>query len=92
VLTNFGVEDQGAGWPAAILELTARAFRVGMPEGQRAEARLRATHRYLDTMLRARAYELGNAFGWGATAAREALESLVSRGDAIRAGNAYTLA
>jgi hypothetical protein len=92
VLTNFGVEDQGAGWPAAVLELTARAFRVGMAEGERAEARLRATHRFLDTMLRARPYELGNAFGWGATAARAALDSLVQRGQAAPAGNAYRLA
>jgi hypothetical protein len=33
----------------------------------------------LDTMLVVRPHELGNAFGWGADAARAALEELVAK-------------
>jgi hypothetical protein len=94
IVTHLGVEDQDAGWPAAKLELTTRAFVVGRPHdaGSHAtEARLRATRRFLDTMVQSRPYELGNAFGWGAAAAREAFEELVAAGEADRVGNAYRL-
>lgn len=44
VVTHFGVEDEGAGWPSAVLELTARAFRI--PRRRDPErARLRAAAR-----------------------------------------------
>ena len=42
-----------------------------------------AARRYLDTMLVARPYELGNAFGWGADGARAALDRLVQRRHAL---------
>ncbi len=88
VVTHLGTEDEGAGWPSAVLELTPRAFAI--PRRRDApRARLRAARRFLDTMILARPHELGNAFGWGATAAREALEELVSRGEATREGAAY---
>ena len=51
--------------------------------GVGATARLRAARRYLDTMLVARPYELGNAFGWGADGARAALDRLVQRRHAL---------
>jgi hypothetical protein len=94
LVTNLGVETEGSGWPAAVLELTARAFpAVGRRGGaDDEEARLRATRRFLDTMIQARPYELGNAFGWGATAARSAFETLVGRGEAVRRSPAYRLA
>src|SRR5207244_8578569 len=79
-----------AGWPAAILELTTRAFEVTGPADP-AEARLRAARRFLDTMIRARPYELGNAFGWGADGARQAFGALVERGEAVRTGPAFGL-
>ncbi len=88
VITHFGVEEEGAGWPTPVLELTARAFSI--PRRRNPEAcRRRATRRFLDTMLVARPYELGNAFGWGADAARAALEDLVARGDAARVDSGY---
>ncbi|MGE5461196.1 MAG: hypothetical protein ACM3WR_11310, partial [Solirubrobacterales bacterium] len=49
----------------------------------------RAARRYLDTMLVARPYELGNAFGWGADAARSALDALVAKKHAFVAPPAY---
>jgi hypothetical protein len=93
VVTHLGVEDQDAGWPAARLELTARAFEVGSPtqQGSGGAARLRSARRYLDTMVQARPHELGNAFGWGADAARLAFEELVALGQAVRVGPAYRL-
>jgi hypothetical protein len=95
VVTHFGTQESGSGWPSAVLELTARAFPVGVrPRRARVspgheDARLRAAGRFLDTMLRVRAYELGNAFGWGADAARDALDRLVAQGAAAPDGNAY---
>jgi len=88
VVTHFGVEDEGAGWPVPVLELTARAFRIPSRRALDA-ARLRAARRYLDTMLVARPYELGNAFGWGAEAARSALETLVAKKQAFTAPPVY---
>jgi hypothetical protein len=82
VITHFGVEDEGAGWPVPVLELTARAFRIPTRRSLEA-ARLRAARRYLDTMLAARPFELGNAFGWGADAARAALDELVAKKQAL---------
>ena len=83
VITHYGIEDEGAGWPTPVLELTTRAFKI--PRRRDPEAsRVRAARRFVDTMLVVRAHELGNAFGWGANAAREALEALVTRGEAVR--------
>jgi hypothetical protein len=42
-------------------------------------------------MVQARPYELGNAFGWGADAARQAFEELVALGQTVRVGPAYRL-
>jgi len=90
VITNFGTEEEGAGWPSAILELTTRVFAI--PRRRDADAcRLRAARTFLDTMLVAQPYHLGNAFHWGATAAREAFEELVTRGEAERDGPGYRL-
>lgn len=88
VVTSFGTEDEGSGWPSSVLELTARAFRI--PRRRDPEkARLHAARQFLDTMVAARPHELGNAFGWGATAARSTLDDLVSRGEAERDGPVY---
>lgn len=88
VTTHFGVEDEGGGWPTPVLELTARVFRIPTRRSTEA-ARLRAARRFLDTMLLARPYELGNAFGWGADGARGALDRLVERRQAIADPPAY---
>jgi hypothetical protein len=83
VVTHLGTEEQGAGWPAAVLELTARVFDVRSTAKARAGARTRASQRFLDTVLAARAHELGNTFGWGAAAARAQLDELVRAGGAV---------
>jgi len=88
VVTHFGVEKAGAGWPTPMLELTTRAFEI--PRRRNASsARLRAAGRFLDTMLEVRPYELGSAFGWGADGARDALENLVASGHAARSDRGY---
>lgn len=90
VVTHHGTEEEGAGWPSAILELTARAFRVPRRRDPHA-AGLRAARTFLGTVLVARPFHLGNAFGWGAGRARTVLEELVERGEAEREGPAYRL-
>jgi hypothetical protein len=90
VITHFGTEAEGAGWPSAVLELTVRAFPI--PKRRNTEAaRLRAARRFLDTMIVARPFELGNAFGWGAAGARASFDQLVQRGEALREGPAYRI-
>ena len=88
VVTGYGVEDVGGGWPSAVLELTARAFKV-RSRRPAAARRLSAALRFLDTTLAARPYELGNAFGWGAAAARAAMDALVEHGKAVKDDKAY---
>src|SRR6266540_3132592 len=89
VVTHFGTEDQGTGWPAAVLELTAPAFslRKGRRGGE--EARLRAAGKFIDTMIMVEPKELARAFGWSAHEAAGALETLVHRGQAVRDGHAF---
>jgi hypothetical protein len=86
VATHFGAEDEGSGWPSAVLELTARAFRIRRPGD-----RVRAARRFLGTTLVARPADLARAFGWTAAEARAALEGVVTAGEASREGAAFTL-
>jgi hypothetical protein len=88
VVTNFGTQDEGHGWPSAVIELTMRVFTVA----QRREphiCRLNVARTFLDTMLVSQPYHLGNAFHGGAAAARESFEELVGLGEAERDGPAY---
>lgn len=88
VVTHLGVEEEGAGWPSAVLELTARAFRI--PRRRDPErAALRAAARFVDTMLAARPADLAHAFGWTAKDARAALDGLVGRGGAEASAGSY---
>jgi hypothetical protein len=88
VVTNYGVEDEGAGWPSATLELTARAFRLNRRRDP-ARGRLRAAETFLSTVLLAKPGELGAAFGWPAREARAALDRLVAARVAEKAEGAY---
>lgn len=90
VVTHYGTEQHGSGWPSAVLELTARAFALG-PSRDREPGELRAARRFLDTVLAARPHDLGSAFGWRAGRARHILEELVARGQASRAGTVYVV-
>jgi hypothetical protein len=92
VVTHFGTEDQETGWPAVVLELTARAFPVGRRERDRGEARVRAARRFLDTMVTAEAADLARAFGWTSAQSIEAMETLASRGEALREDAAFVIA
>lgn len=88
VVTNFGTRDEGTGWPSAVLELTARVFRIP-PRRDPDACRLRAARVFLDTMIVAQPSHLGNAFHWGAAAARAAFEELAERGEAERDGSSF---
>ncbi len=90
VITNHGTADEGTGWPSAVLELTACAFRIPRRR-DRDTRRLRAARTFLDTMILARPHDLGNAFHWGAKASRRVLEDLVDRAEALRDGPSYRL-
>jgi hypothetical protein len=90
VITGYGTQEEGTGWPAAILELTARAFEI--PRGRDiGECQLRAARTFLDTMVWAQPNHLGNAFHWGAKPAREAFDVLVAGGEAEHDGAGYRL-
>ena len=90
IVTNFGTKDEGTGWPSAVLELTARVFAI--PERRDPDVcRSNVARAFLDTMVVAQPFHLGNAFHWGATRARAAFEELVERGEAERDGPAYRL-
>ncbi len=85
VVTHLGTEDEGTGWPSAVLELTARAFRI--PRRPDPDARrVHAARRFLDTMIACRPLDLCLAFGWTGHEARRALEELVRLGQAARDG------
>jgi hypothetical protein len=88
VVTNFGVEEKRGGWPAAVLELTARVFEVP-GRGTLANRHLRATESFLRTMLVAEPAQLARAFAWHPSAAGQRLEQLEKRGRAARDGSAY---
>ena len=90
VVTNFGTKDEGHSWPSAVLELTTRVFTIPKKRDVHA-CRLNAARTFLDTMLVAQPYHLGNAFHAGATAAREMFEELVALGEAERDGPSYRL-
>lgn len=90
VVTNFGTQDEGHSWPSAVLELTMRAFTVPRKRDPQI-SRLNVARTFLNTMLVAQPYHLGNAFHAGATAARETFEELVALGEAERDGPAYRL-
>ena len=91
VITHYGVEDQGSGWPSAVMELTARAFHVA-PKKDVGAAHRRAARRYLDTMILADAAGLARAFNWPVGDARARLEELCDEGRARRLGNRYRAA
>jgi hypothetical protein len=90
VVTHFGTESLGAGWPAAVLELTARAFPVKRRMSDKPEERRRrAAGRFVETMIEARPRDLAIAFGWEPRIARQALEELASAGRAETRGQAF---
>jgi hypothetical protein len=70
VVTNYGTQDVGRGWPSTVLELTARAF----PKLGRGDDR-RAAEAFLDTMVEARPADLARAFGWPVARARASVGS-----------------
>jgi hypothetical protein len=63
VVTHFGVSEQKGGWPAAVLELTARAFDVP-GRGSLEKRRRAAAERFVSTMIMATPEDLAKAFSW----------------------------
>jgi hypothetical protein len=88
VVTHHGVSDEGGGWPSAVLDLTARVFDVPA-RGARDERRVRATQRFMDTMIQIDPRALSRAFNWMIQEARESIETAGERapsGAAARRG------
>jgi hypothetical protein len=65
LVTSAGVQQQRAGWPAGLVELTCRLFEVGGGLDHPYAARC-----FVDTMIEAGAAELSRAFGWTVAQAR----------------------
>jgi hypothetical protein len=84
LVTSAGVQEQGNGWPAALLSLTCEQFDVG---GRRDHSK--AAMQYLDTMLDTSPAELARAFRWSTSPARELLDELVASGRATSDGTRY---
>jgi len=82
VVTHYGVEEEKAGWPSAVLELTARVFAV-QSDVAPDERRHQAVLRFLTTMVEAHPRELSRAWGWPLAEARAALSQLVEKGQAV---------
>jgi hypothetical protein len=91
VVTNYGVEDRGGAWPAAMLELTTRAFSLPGRRRSHAAAHLSAAERFLGTVLWAEADGLAGAFRWPRPEARRCLEALVRRGLAVPEASGYAV-
>lgn len=91
IVTHFGVDDDGPGWPSAVLELTARAFDVRTKEPAEARRPV-AAERFLSAMLEATAAGCGRALGWSTDEARVALDQVISTGRAVRERRTYRIA
>jgi len=87
VVTHFGAEPQGSGWPSAIYELTPRVFKLKPTKDLGHAART-----FLRTVLACKPAELARAFGWNAVDARAALDALVPRKEATIDGATYLAA
>lgn len=75
VVTNYGVEEKQGGWPAAVLELTARAFKVP-GRGGRAARRHHAVRQFVETVIEAEPKDLAKAFGWPLSEAKASMDRL----------------
>lgn len=89
MLTHRGIEEQGAGWPSAVLDLTSRVFEVGT-KGDPAPRRAEASVIYLATMHEVTPRMLGRAFGWRVPQARTVLRALEADGRATSDGDNFT--
>ena len=88
VVTYFGTEQEGSGWPSAVLELTVRVFDIP-PRRDIEEGARRAATRFLQTMVSARPIDLALAFGWTTAEARAVLSDLASGGTVVRDGTGF---
>ncbi|MEE2037673.1 hypothetical protein Q8791_10625 [Nocardiopsis sp. CT-R113] len=74
LVTGYGTDNTGSGWPASVIELTARAFEVPS-QGERGERDASAAARFLDTMVEATPRELQRTFRWDRDRAHLAWEA-----------------
>jgi hypothetical protein len=83
VLTNSALVEQQQGWGAIAVDVLERRWKLGKPPAEDAARReLAAT--VLASSGEISAADLGGALGWRLKRARETLEELVERGDALR--------
>lgn len=84
VITHAGIEEQGAGWPSSVLDLTVRAFKLK----PRPDPAL-ATRTLLSTLIACQPNHLSRAYGWRSATAKEHLNAAVTAGEATRDGSRY---
>ena len=75
LVTHFGTEESGSGWPAAVLELSVRVFPVPGRRPRPEARRLSAAARFVETMGSARPLELARAFNWPLREAADAMDA-----------------
>ena len=73
--TNAGTEEQAAGWPSAVIDLTCRRFDVGGAQDLAEAAAV-----FVDTVLSCTPGELARAFRWPVAEARRHLDTLAEAG------------
>ncbi len=73
MVTHYGTEQIGSGWPSVVLELTSRVFQVG---GGGEAGRLASVRCYVAAMGGTKASELSRAFGWPIDDCKRVLEAI----------------
>ena len=91
LVTNYGTQADGPGWPSCVVELTSRAF----PDGDDRPVRSRQCEAglfFLRTMISADARQLARAFRWPRPVADAVLSDLVEQGRIVAGdGRAYQI-
>lgn len=84
VITHAGIEEQGAGWPSSVLDLTVRAFSFTPTPDPALATRL-----LLNTTIECMPNHLARAYGWMSVTAGQHLHAAVAAGIATRDGSRY---
>jgi hypothetical protein len=84
LVTTAGVQEQAAGWPSRVLDLTCRRFDVGGGQDHLAAAEL-----FIGVVLDGSARDLALAFRWPVGKSRGHLDALAASARAVLSGNRY---
>jgi hypothetical protein len=82
--TNAGTEEQGSGWPSAVIDLTCRRFDVGGWHDL-----MEAAAVFVETVLACTPAGLARAFRWRVADARDYLAAMAAAGRVAQDGTTY---